>query len=79
METEFSRSEFQSGALKGISAVADAIRAHFPATGARINQLADAPVLLIWFFVNFTVIFPLLRDNPVIQYFQLEHERYRAV
>jgi hypothetical protein len=25
------------------------------------------------------VIFPLLRDNPVIQYFQLEHERYRAV
>jgi hypothetical protein len=32
-----------------------------------------------WFFVNFTVIFPLLRDNPVIQYFQLEHERYGAV
>ena len=31
------------------------------------------------FFVNFTGIFPLLRDNPVIQYFQLEHERYRAV
>jgi hypothetical protein len=31
------------------------------------------------FFVNFTVIFSLLRDNPVIQYFQLEHERYRAV
>jgi hypothetical protein len=34
---------------------------------------------LYWFFVNFTVIFPLLRDNPVIQYFQLEHERYSAV
>jgi hypothetical protein len=32
-----------------------------------------------WFFVNFTGIFPLLRDNPVIQYFQLEHERYCAV
>jgi hypothetical protein len=31
------------------------------------------------FFINFTVIFSLLRDNPVIQYFQLEHERYRAV
>ena len=31
------------------------------------------------FFINSTVIFPLLRDNPVIQYFQLEHERYRAV
>jgi DNA (cytosine-5)-methyltransferase 1 len=30
-------------------------------------------------FVESTVIFPLLRDNPVIQYFQLEHERYRAV
>jgi hypothetical protein len=25
------------------------------------------------------VIFPLLRDNPVIHYFQLEHERYRVV
>jgi hypothetical protein len=25
------------------------------------------------------VIFPLLRDNPVIQYFHLEHERHRAV
>ena len=35
--------------------------------------------LLFWFFVNFTVIFPLLRDNPMIQYFQLAHERYRAV
>ncbi len=32
-----------------------------------------------WFFVNFTVIFSLLRDNPVNQYFQLEHERYRPV
>jgi hypothetical protein len=31
------------------------------------------------FFINFTGIFRLLRDNPVIQYFQLEHERYRAV
>jgi hypothetical protein len=32
-----------------------------------------------WFSVNFTVIFCSLRDNPVIQYFQLEHERHRAV
>ncbi len=31
------------------------------------------------FFINFTGIFPLLRDNPVIQYFWFEHERYRAV
>ena len=31
------------------------------------------------FFVNFTGIFLLLRDNPVIQYFQLEHERHRPV
>ena len=38
-----------------------------------------AYVLEKGFFVNFTVIFRLLRDNPVIQYFQLEHERYRAV
>ena len=26
-----------------------------------------------------TVMFPLLQDNSAIQYFQLEHERYRAV
>ena len=31
------------------------------------------------FFVNFTVIFPLLRDTLVNQYFGLEHERHRAV
>ena len=31
------------------------------------------------FFIDFTGIFPLLRDNPVIQYFWFEHERYRAV
>ena len=32
-----------------------------------------------WFSVNFTVIFCSLGDNPVIQYFQLEYERHRAV
>jgi hypothetical protein len=28
-----------------------------------------------WFFINCTVIFPLLQDNPAIHYFRLEHER----
>lgn len=32
-----------------------------------------------WFSVNFPVIVCSLQENPVIQYFQLEHERYRAV
>jgi hypothetical protein len=47
MEIEFSKSAFQSGALKGISAVAATIGTHFPSTGARVNELGDAPVLLI--------------------------------
>lgn len=34
---------------------------------------------IVWFFINFTVIFCSLRDNPVIQNYQLEHERHRAV
>lgn len=46
MQTEFSKAAFQSGALKGIAAVADVIGAHFPSNGADINELPDAPVLL---------------------------------
>ena len=46
MQAEFSKSAFQSGALKGISAVAEALGSHFPSSGAHINELPDAPVLL---------------------------------
>ena len=47
--------------------------------GAAIKRSGSYAALMFRFFVNFTVIFPLLRNNPVIQYFQLEHERHRAV
>jgi uncharacterized membrane protein len=46
MQAEFSKSAFQSGALKGIAAVAEALGTHFPSSGVHINELADAPVLL---------------------------------
>jgi len=53
---------------------------HLAQTQAQLRvTLALCSVFYIGFFVNFTVIFPLLRDNPMIQYFQLAHERYRAV
>lgn len=46
MQTEFSRSAFQSGSLAGISAVAALIGMHFRPKGERPNELPDAPVLL---------------------------------
>lgn len=46
MQTEFSKSAFQTGALKGIAAVAGVIGTHFPSNGARVNELPDAPVML---------------------------------
>jgi uncharacterized membrane protein len=46
MQAEFSKSAYQRGALAGIAAVAEAIRTHFPPSGAYGNELPDAPVLL---------------------------------
>lgn len=46
MEGAFSKSEFLAGALSGITAVANVIGQHFPATNKRINELPDAPVVL---------------------------------
>jgi uncharacterized membrane protein len=46
MQAEFANDAFQSGAVKGIAAVAQVIGAHFPASAARANELPDAPVLL---------------------------------
>jgi hypothetical protein len=46
METEFSRSAFQAGALNGIAAVARVITTHFPPDDADVNELPNAPVLL---------------------------------
>lgn len=46
MELAFSRSDFQSGTLTGIAALAKIISQHFPAQEKRTNELPDAPVLL---------------------------------
>jgi uncharacterized membrane protein len=47
LQEAFSKAAFQAGALQGIAALADLIATHFPAQGARVNELPDAPVLLI--------------------------------
>lgn len=46
MQTEFSRSAFQTGALNGIAAVTRVIATHFPPDDADVNELPNAPVLL---------------------------------
>jgi adenine-specific DNA-methyltransferase len=43
------------------------------------RQTSYTPHFKLGLFINFTGIFLLLRDNPVIQNFLLEHERYRTV
>ena len=37
------------------------------------------PVCKLWFFVNFTVIFHLLQDNPIFQNYRKQDERHRTV
>jgi hypothetical protein len=46
METAFSRSEFQAGALRGIASIADVIGQNFSVQDKRMNELPDAPVIL---------------------------------
>lgn len=46
MELAFSKSEFPSGTVSGIAAVATVIGQHFPAQEKRTNELPDIPVLL---------------------------------
>jgi uncharacterized membrane protein len=46
MESDFSRSEFRSGALNGIAAVTELLASHFPARENQVNELPDAPVML---------------------------------
>jgi uncharacterized membrane protein len=46
MQVAFSKAAFQAGALQGIAALADLLAMHFPAQGARVNELSDAPVVL---------------------------------
>jgi uncharacterized membrane protein len=46
METEFRRSNFQGGVIKGIEAVSWQLATHFPAHDAGRNELPDAPVVI---------------------------------
>jgi uncharacterized membrane protein len=46
METEFRRSNFQGGVIKGIEAVSRQLATHFPAHDVGRNELPDAPVVI---------------------------------
>jgi uncharacterized membrane protein len=46
METEFKRSNFEGGAIKGIAAVSRELARYFPARGTGPNELPDAPVVI---------------------------------
>lgn len=46
METEFKRSNFEGGVIKGIAAVSRELARYFPAKVAGPNELPDAPVVI---------------------------------
>ncbi|QUS38763.1 hypothetical protein RPMA_07910 [Tardiphaga alba] len=46
METHFRAGRFEQGVIAGIEAVTTHLARHFPADGAAMNELPDAPVVL---------------------------------
>jgi uncharacterized membrane protein len=46
MDERFHAGQFEEGAVAGVRAVAELLAAHFPARGARRNELADPPALI---------------------------------
>jgi len=46
MQNEFRLGNFQQGSLLGIERVTALLASHFPATGDKINELPDAPVIV---------------------------------
>ena len=46
MGTAFRRGKFEEGALEGLSRVTQILARHFPAAGARPNELPDKPLVL---------------------------------
>jgi uncharacterized membrane protein len=46
MEAEFRAGRFEAGVLAGIAAVGRHLETHFPRTGADVNELPDAPVMV---------------------------------
>jgi uncharacterized membrane protein len=46
MESAFREGRFADGAVAGVDAVSALLSQHFPRTGAAINELPDAPIVL---------------------------------
>ncbi|HEY3432908.1 MAG TPA: TPM domain-containing protein [Rhodocyclaceae bacterium] len=46
MEKHFARGEYRDGVIQALQGASGLLSAHFPAQGARPNELPDAPVLL---------------------------------
>ncbi len=46
MEGEFRSGRFEAGAIRGIQAVGQYLRTHFPQSGADENELSDRPIIL---------------------------------
>ena len=46
MQQEFAAGRFEAGVLSGLGSISDLLAAHFPAKGAKPNELPDAPVVL---------------------------------
>jgi len=46
MEAAFAQSDYESGAVGGVKAVAQHLAAHFPARGSGINELPDEAIVL---------------------------------
>lgn len=46
MQSAFSKSQFEQGALEGIGALANLIGHHFPRKKTFVNELSNAPVML---------------------------------
>ncbi len=46
MEGEFRQRRFESGAVAGIRAIAEELAQHFPAMGAKVNELPNRPVVM---------------------------------
>lgn len=46
MEGAFRTGDFAGGTLRALTAITEALRTHFPASGENPNELTDAPLLL---------------------------------
>ncbi|HWW49880.1 MAG TPA: TPM domain-containing protein [Xanthobacteraceae bacterium] len=47
MESAYRRGAFEEGTLEGIAAISAHLARHFPASGRGVNELPDAPVVIV--------------------------------